>query len=172
MLALEWRMDSRCLGVDPAGVIVGLSCTAVLLMQTPLLDMVCCCSLLEGLTVLVGERIPAWSVSTPVGEEMSVIWLFLWSAGGSPEDKERLPVPSEELGGASSWVLEGNPPSEVSTLSNLSLLKLMLAMYVLVLFSMGEREFPLGRRDRWLVCWLTFEDLSFGLETFGMLVQW
>ena len=27
--------------------------------------------------MLVGERIPAWSVSTPVGKEMLVIWLFL-----------------------------------------------------------------------------------------------
>ncbi len=61
MLVLEWRMDSRRLGVDPAGVIVGLTCTAVLLMQTPLLDGVCCCLLPEGLAVLVGE-IPACSV--------------------------------------------------------------------------------------------------------------
>ncbi len=172
MLVLEWRMDLQHLGVDPAGVIVGSTCTAVSLMQTPLLDRVCCCLLPEGLAVLVEERIPAWSVSTPVGEEMLVIWLFLWSAGGSPKGKEGLPVPSEELGGASSWVLDGNPPSEVSTLLNLSLIKLMLAMYVLVLFSMGEWEFPLGRRVCWLVCWLTFEDLSLGLETFGMLVQW
>ncbi len=66
------------------------------------------------------------------------------SAGGLPKGKEWLPVLSEESGGASSWVLEGNPPSEVSTLSNLSLFKLMLAMYVLVLFSMGEWEFSLG----------------------------
>ena len=93
-------------------------------------------------------------------------------AGGLPEGKEGLPVSSEELGGVSSWVLEGNPPSEVSTLSNLSLFKLMLVMYVLLLFFMGEWDFPLGRRDRWLVCWLAFEDLSLGLETFGMLVQW
>ncbi len=69
-------------------------------------------------------------------------------------------------------MLEGDPPSGVSTLLNLSLLKLMLGMYVLVLFSMGGREFPLGQRDRWLVCWLAFKDLSLGLETFGMLVQW
>ena len=61
VLVLEWRMDSRRLGVDPAGVIVGLTCTAVLLMQTPLLDGVCCCLLPEGLAVLVGE-IPACSV--------------------------------------------------------------------------------------------------------------
>ena len=74
MLVLEWRMDSQRLGVDPAGIIVGSTCTAVSLMRTPLLDGVCCCSLPEGLAVLVGERIPAWSVSTPVGEEMSVIW--------------------------------------------------------------------------------------------------
>ena len=94
------------------------------------------------------------------------------SAGGLPKGREGLPVPSEELGGASSWVLEGDPPSEVSMLLSLSLFKLMLAMYMLVLFSMGEWEFPLGRRDRWLVCWLAFEDLSLGLETFGMLVQW
>ncbi len=172
MLVLEWRMDSQRLGVHPAGIIVGSTCTAVSLMQTPLFDGVCCCSLLEGLAVLVGERIPAWIVSTPVGEEMLVIWLFLWSADGSPKDKEGSPVPSEELGGASSWVLEGDPPSEVSTLSNLSLFKLMLVMYVLVLFIMGEWEFPLGQRDCWLVCWLAFEDLPLGLETFGMLVQW
>jgi hypothetical protein len=94
------------------------------------------------------------------------------SAGGLPEGKEGSPALSEESGGASSWVLEGDPPSEVSTLSNMSLFKLMLVMYVLVLFSMGEWEFPLGRRDHWLVCWLAFEDLSLGLETFGMLVQW
>jgi hypothetical protein len=81
-------------------------------------------------------------------------------------------VPSEELGGASSWVLEGDPPSEVSMLLNLPLFKLMLAMYLLELLSMGEREFPLEQRDHWLVCWLAFENLSFGLETFGMLVQW
>ncbi len=56
---------------------MGLTCTAVLLMQTPLLDGVCCCLLPEGLAVLVGERILAWSVSTPVGKEMSVIWSFL-----------------------------------------------------------------------------------------------
>jgi hypothetical protein len=172
VLVLEWRMDLQRLGVDPAGIIVGSTCTAVSLMQTPLLDVVCCCSLPEGLAVLVGEKIPAWSVSTPVGKEMLVIWLILWSADGLPKDKKGSPVPSEESGGASSWVLEGNPPSEVSTSSNLSLFKLMLAMYVLVLFSMGEQEFPLGQRDRWLVCWLAFDDLSFGLETFGMLVQW
>ncbi len=94
------------------------------------------------------------------------------SAGGLPEGKEGSPVPSEESGGASSWVLEGDPPSEVSMFSTLSLFKLMLVMYVLVLFSMGEREFPLGQKDCWLVCWLAFEDLSLGLETFGMLVQW
>jgi hypothetical protein len=94
------------------------------------------------------------------------------SAGGLPEGKEGLPVSSEELGGASSWVLEGNPTSEVSILLNLPLFKLMLAMYVLVLFSMGEWGFPLGQRDRWLVCWLVFEVLFLSLETFGMLVQW
>ncbi len=66
------------------------------------------------------------------------------SAGGLPEGKEGSPVLSEELGGASSWVLEGNPPSEVSILSDLPLFKLMLAMYMLVLFSMGEWEFSLG----------------------------
>ena len=93
------------------------------------------------------------------------------SAGGLPKGREGSPVPSEELEGASSWVLEGNPPSEVSTLSNLSLLKLMLAMYVLVLFSMGEREFPLGQRDWWLVCWLAFEDLSLGLETLEVTLE-
>ncbi len=85
------------------------------------------------------------------------------SAGGSPKGKEGSPVPSEESGGASSLVLEVNPPSEVSMLLNLSPFKLMFVMYVLVLFSMGERG---------LVCWLAFEDLSLGVETFGMLVQW
>ncbi len=70
------------------------------------------------------------------------------------------------------FLLEGDPPSEVSTLLNLFLFKLMLVMYMLELFSMGEWEFPLGQRGCWLVCWLAFEDLSLGLETFGMLVQW
>ena len=81
MLVLEWRMDLQHLGVDPAGIIVGLTCTAVSLMRTSLLDGVCCCSLPEGLAVLVGKRIPAWSVSTPVGEEMLVIWSFFISGG-------------------------------------------------------------------------------------------
>jgi hypothetical protein len=81
VLVLEWRMDLQRLGVDPAGVIVGLTCTAVSLMRTPLLDRVCCCLLPEGLAVLVGVRILAWSVSTPVGEEMLVIWSFFFQWG-------------------------------------------------------------------------------------------
>jgi hypothetical protein len=68
-------------------------------------------------------------------------------------------------------LLESNPPSEVSTLLNLSLFKLMLAMYVLVLFSVGEWEFPWGQRDCWLVCWLAFGDLSLGLETLEVTLE-
>jgi hypothetical protein len=50
------------------------------------------------------------------------------------------------------FLLGDDPPRVVSTLSNLSLFKLILAMCELVLLSMGEQEFPWGRRLRWLVC--------------------
>ncbi len=40
------------------------------------------------------------------------------------------------------------PPRTVSTLSNLSLFRLILAMCEFVMLSMGEPEFRRGRRDR------------------------
>ncbi len=62
------------------------------------------------------------------------------------------------------FLLGDDPPRVVSTLSNLSLFKLILAMCELVSLSMGEQEFPRGQRLCWLVCW----HLSFGLKTLAM----
>jgi hypothetical protein len=59
------------------------------------------------------------------------------------------------------FLLGDDLPRVVSTVSNLSLFKLILAMCKLVLLSMGEQEFPWGQRLCWLGCWR----LSFGLET-------
>jgi hypothetical protein len=41
VLVLNWRIDLQCWEDDLAGVVEGLTCTAVSLIRTPLLDGVC-----------------------------------------------------------------------------------------------------------------------------------
>ncbi len=59
------------------------------------------------------------------------------------------------------FLLGDVPPRVMSTVLNLSLFNLMLAMCELVLLSRGDFEFPWGQRLCWPICW----DLLFGLET-------
>ncbi len=63
------------------------------------------------------------------------------------------------------------PPRTVSTLSNLSLFRLIVAMCKLVSFSMGEPEFRRGQRDCWPVSWAPFGVLALGLETLAMVLE-
>ncbi len=65
----------------------------------------------------------------------------------------------------------GVPPRTVSTLSNLSLFRLIVAMCKLVSFSMGELEFRRGRRDCWPVSWAAFGVLALSLETLAMVLE-
>ncbi len=62
------------------------------------------------------------------------------------------------------FLLGDDPPRVLSTVPNLSLFKLILAMCKLVSLSMGEQELPRGQRLCWLDCW----HLSFGLKTLVM----
>jgi hypothetical protein len=62
-------------------------------------------------------------------------------------------------------------PRTVSTLSNLSLFRLIVAMCELVLFSMGEPEFRRGQRDCWPVSWAAFGVLVLRLETLAMVLE-
>jgi hypothetical protein len=91
------------------------------------------------------------------------IFLQVGICGGGPMSLSAGSV--GESGGFIS-LLGDAPPRVVSVLANLSLFKLMLAMYVLVLLSKGELEFPRGRRLCWLVDW----HLSVGLETLALLL--
>ncbi len=69
-------------------------------------------------------------------------------------------------------ILAGDvPPRTVSTLSNLSLCRLIVAMCELVSFSMREPEFRRGRRDCWPVFWAAFRVLALGLETLAMVLE-
>jgi hypothetical protein len=63
------------------------------------------------------------------------------------------------------------PPRTVSTLLNLSLFRLIVAMCKLVSFSMGEPEFRRGQRDCWPVSWAAFGVLALGLETLAMVLE-
>ncbi len=93
----------------------------------------------------------------PCGSSLE-IFLQVGICGGGPMSSSAGSV--GKSGGVIS-LLGDAPPRVVSTLVNLSLFKLMLAMCVLVLLSKGELEFPRGRRLCWLVDW----HLSVGLET-------
>jgi hypothetical protein len=64
------------------------------------------------------------------------------------------------------FLLVGDLPKTVSTLSNLSLFRLMAAICKLVSYSMGEPESRRGQRDCWLVVWwIVFGVLALGLAT-------
>ncbi len=97
------------------------------------------------------------------------MWFFFGDifAGGQLQGRPM----SLSAGSVGKWVgvislLGDAPPRVVSTLVNLSLFKLMLAMCMLVLLSKGKLEFPQGQRLCWLVNWR----LSVGLETLALLL--
>ncbi len=56
------------------------------------------------------------------------------------------------------------PPRVVSTLSNLSLFRLIVAMCELVLFSLGEPELRRGRRECWPRCSADVRVLGFSVD--------
>ncbi len=93
----------------------------------------------------------------------SEIFLQVGICGGRPMSLSAGSV--GKLGGVIS-LLGDAPPRVVSTLANLSLFKLMLAMCMLVLLSKGELEFHRGQRLCWLVDW----HLYVGLETLALLL--
>ncbi len=61
-------------------------------------------------------------------------------------------------------MLRDTLPRDESTLTNLSLFMLIVAMCALMSFSLGEAVLR-GQRDRWHVSWVAFGVLALGLET-------
>ena len=77
--------------------------------------------------------------------------------------------PVGDSGGVTLLLRDVLPRAE-STLTNLSLFRLIVAMCALVLFSLGEAVLW-GRRDHWHVSWVAFGVLAVGFETLTLVLE-
>jgi hypothetical protein len=77
--------------------------------------------------------------------------------------------PVGDSGGVTLLLRDALPRAE-STLMNLSLFRLIVAMCALVSFSLGEAVLQ-GQRDRWHVSWVAFGVLALGYVTLTLVLE-
>ena len=114
-----------------------------------------------GSSLIVTAEWHSWGLSWDGSSRSGLGW------GAALSNSSSRPI--GDSGGVTLLLGDALPRAE-STLTNMSLFRLIMAMCALVSFSLGEAVLR-GRRDRWHVSWVAFGVLALGFETLTPVLE-